>query len=90
MHMHLVRFQILDRRPFDTYDYLMKRNLRFTAPATPPLPHEMGWKDTVQCPDSVVTRVIVRFEGYTGKYLYHCHVLEHEANDMMRPFEVVA
>ena len=30
------------------------------------------------------------FEGYTGNYLYHCHVLEHEANDMMRPFEVIA
>jgi hypothetical protein len=29
-------------------------------------------------------------EGYPGMYLYHCHVLEHEANDMMRPFEVIA
>jgi spore coat protein A len=38
----------------------------------------------------MITRIIVRFEGYTGNYLYHCHVLEHEANDMMRPFEVIA
>jgi hypothetical protein len=39
-------------------------------------------------PDQVL-RVICRFEDYTGKYPYHCHVLEHEENDMMREFEVV-
>jgi spore coat protein A, manganese oxidase len=89
MHLHLVRFQVLDRRPFDTEYYLRNQKLRFTAEATPPDAHELGWKDTVQCPDSTVTRIIVRFEGYTGKYLYHCHILEHEANDMMRPFEVI-
>jgi spore coat protein A, manganese oxidase len=90
MHMHLVRFQLLDRRSFDTEEYLRNKKVRFTAAATPPEPHELGWKDTIQCPDSMITRVIVKFEGYTGKYLYHCHILEHEANDMMRPFEVVA
>jgi spore coat protein A len=90
MHMHLVRFQILDRRSFDTTDYLLNKKLRFTADAIPPDANELGWKDTVQCPESVITRVIVRFEGFPGKYLYHCHILEHEANDMMRPFEVVA
>jgi len=90
MHMHLVRFQILDRRSFDTFDYLMYKKLRFTAAATPPAANESGWKDTVQCPKGVITRVLIRFEGYSGKYLYHCHILEHEANDMMRPFEVIA
>ncbi len=90
MHLHLVRFQVLDRRPFDTTDYLIRKTRRFTAPAAPPDPNELGWKDTVQCPPGVITRIIVRFEGYTGKYLYHCHILEHEANDMMRPFEVIA
>jgi spore coat protein A len=63
---------------------------RYIAAAVPPDPNELGWKDTVQCPAGTITRVIVRFEGYTGKYLYHCHILEHEANDMMRPFEVIA
>ncbi len=90
MHIHLVRFQILDRRPFDTSDYLLDKKLRYTAEAANPSPNEMGWKDVVQCPAGTVTRIIMRFEGYTGKYLYHCHILEHEANDMMRPFEVVA
>jgi spore coat protein A len=36
-----------------------------------------------------MVRIIVRFEDYAGKYVYHCHMLEHEDNDMMRPFEVV-
>jgi spore coat protein A len=90
MHLHLVRFQILDRRTFDAVNYLQTKNLRYTAPAEPPAANEDGWKDVVQCPSGMITRIIVPFEGYTGKYLYHCHILEHEANDMMRPFEVVA
>jgi spore coat protein A len=90
MHIHLVRFQILDRRTFDTFELMTNKKLNFRGPVVPPAPNEMGWKDTVQCPAGQVTRVIMRFEGYTGKYLYHCHILEHEANDMMRPFEVVA
>jgi spore coat protein A, manganese oxidase len=90
MHLHLVRFQILDRRTFDPEEYLRTQKVRFTAPAVTPDANELGWKDTVQCPDSTVTRIIVHFEGFTGKYLYHCHILEHEANDMMRPFEVIA
>jgi spore coat protein A, manganese oxidase len=90
MHIHLVRFQILDRRSFDPDEYLRSGKIRFTAPAVLPEAHELGWKDTVQCPDGTITRVIIRFEGYPGKYLYHCHILEHEANDMMRPFEVIA
>ena len=90
MHLHLVRFQILDRRPFDRTEYLMNKKLRFTASASQPEPHEMGWKDVVQCPPGTITRIILRVEGYLGKYLFHCHILEHEANDMMRPFEVVA
>jgi spore coat protein A len=90
MHLHLVRFQILGRRTFDVFEYMANKNLRFTAPEEPPASNESGWKDTVQCPAGMITRIIVRFEGYPGKYLYHCHILEHEANDMMRPFEVIA
>ena len=90
MHIHLVRFQILDRRTFDPFAYMTDKHLRFRGPAEPPADNESGWKDTVQCPPGMITRVILRFEGYTGKYLYHCHILEHEANDMMRPFEVMA
>jgi spore coat protein A len=90
MHLHLVRFQILDRRVFDVFAYQNNKGLHYLASAIPPQPTEQGWKDVVQCPPGMVTRIIVRFDGYPGKYLYHCHILEHEANDMMRPFEVIA
>ncbi len=90
MHLHLVRFQILDRRVIDDYAFRMKNTRRYLTDATPPEPHERGWKDVVQCPPTQITRIIVTFDGYAGKYLYHCHILEHEANDMMRPFEVLA
>jgi spore coat protein A, manganese oxidase len=90
MHLHLVRFQILDRRVFDVFAYRNNKGLRYLAPAIPPQPNEQGWKDVVQCLPGMITRIIMRFDGYPGRYLYHCHVLEHEANDMMRPFEVIA
>jgi len=90
MHLHLVRFQVLDRRTFDVFAYRNGKGLRYLAPPIVPESNELGWKDTVQCPPGIITRIIVRFEGYTGKYLYHCHILEHESNDMMRPFEVIA
>lgn len=89
IHLHLVRFQILDRRRFDAFHYEAKGELRYTGPAVPPAPGEMGWKDTVRADPAMVTRIIVPFVGYTGRYVWHCHVLEHEDNEMMRPFEVV-
>jgi len=90
IHLHLVRFQILDRRRFDFEIYRRTKTLVFTGPAVPPEPHEAGWKDTVRADLQMATRIIVRFEGYAGRYVWHCHVLEHEDNDMMRPYEVVA
>jgi spore coat protein A len=48
IHLHLVRFQILDRRRFDTFAYQIPEDLRYTGPATPPEPSEAGWKDTVR------------------------------------------
>jgi len=64
--------------------------MKLKGPPVPPLPNEMGWKDTIQAHPEMITRIIVRFEGYAGRYVWHCHVLEHAANEMMRPFEVVA
>jgi spore coat protein A len=89
IHLHLVRFQVLERQPYDAVLYERQRKLKLIGAPVPPEPHELGWKDTVQVPAEMVTRIIVRFEGYTGRYVWHCHVLEHAANEMMRPFEVV-
>jgi spore coat protein A len=90
IHLHLVRFQILDRRRFDLEAYQKTGKLVFTGPPVPPEPHEAGWKDTVRAELLMATRIITRFEGYAGRYVWHCHVLEHEDNEMMRPYEVLA
>lgn len=66
----------------------------------PPAPNEAGWKDTVQAPPGMVTRLIVPFgataapnlpfgNSFTGRYVWHCHILEHEDNEMMLPYEVI-
>jgi spore coat protein A len=90
IHLHLVRFQILDRRSFDEPLYYATRRIRYAGPVVPPEPFEAGWKDTVRAHSKMITRIIVRFEGYVGRYVWHCHLLEHEDNEMMRPFEVLA
>jgi spore coat protein A, manganese oxidase len=88
IHLHLVKFQILDRRTIENFAYLSHQEVRFTGPAVPPDPDEVGWKDTVRAHPGMVTRIIARFEGYPGRYVWHCHILEHEDNEMMRPYEV--
>ena len=55
----------------------------------PPSANEAGWKDTVLLWPGDVVRIIKRFEDYTGIYMYHCHLLEHEDAGMMGQFEVV-
>ena len=89
VHLHLVRFQVLERRPFDLFAWNARRELKYTGPAQPPPPHEAGWKDTVRADPGMVTRIAVRFEGEPGRYVWHCHLLEHEDNEMMRPYELL-
>jgi spore coat protein A len=68
----------------------------------PPDSEEKGYKDTVKAYPGYVTRVIAKFDlpstslldynwktGSFGDWVYHCHILEHEENDMMRPFRVI-
>src|SRR6266702_1185045 len=90
VHLHLVRFQVLDRRPFDLFAYNADKSLVYTGPAVPPAANELGWKDTVRADPGMVTRIIMKFEGWTGRYVWHCHLLEHEDNEMMRPYDVIA
>ena len=53
------------------------------------LPKDAGWKDTVDVPPGQIARVLARFDGYRGRYVFHCHNLEHEDMMMMANFEVV-
>ena len=87
LHMHLVRFQILDRQNFTVGSDGV--TIIPTGPRTPPPADEAGWKDTARCPPTQITRVIARFEDYSGMYPYHCHMLEHEDNEMMRQMQVM-
>jgi spore coat protein A len=66
-----------------------------TGPMRPPDPEERGYKDTVKANPGQFTTIRAKFDLPTGvtapqSYVYHCHIVEHEDNDMMRPFEVVA
>jgi len=88
MHLHLVQFQILERQGYDPVA-LRKDEIKLIGRPRKPPPNEAGWKDTAVVNPGEVLTIIVRFDGYAGRYLYHCHMLEHEDNDMMRPYEVL-
>ena len=51
------------------------------------MPHEKGWKDTVLVMPGESVRVITKFER-PGKFVFHCHNLEHEDDGMMLNFQV--
>lgn len=100
IHFHLVNAQIISRQAFSVSSYRGIPHLRGRAMA--PGPEERGWKDTVRMNPGEVTTVIMRFKLPTvpftvpdsprtgGKeYVWHCHILEHEEHDMMRPLVVV-
>jgi spore coat protein A len=89
IHLHLVRMQLLDRANYDRLAFHRDGQLRLTGPRIAPETGEAGWKDTVRADPKMVTRLIIPFEGYTGRYVWHCHILEHEDNEMMRPYEVL-
>jgi len=50
-------------------------------------PRETGWKDTVISYPGEITRIKARFDK-KGLYVWHCHIVEHEDNEMMRPYRV--
>ena len=89
IHLHLVHFQILDRQPYDVVRFETTGELVFTGPPVPPEPYERGFKDTVRANPGEVTRFITRFADFAGSYVWHCHILEHEDNEMMRRMEIV-
>ena len=101
IHFHLVNVQIIQRQAF-TGDPANGITL-VVGSATPPDPNEVGWKETVRMNPGEVTTVIAQFNlptlpasmgnplsPRTGghEYVWHCHILEHEEHDMMRPLVV--
>lgn len=103
IHLHLVMFEVLGRIPFNTEGYKAAQNVYInagktgtppdpltfsTGPLTQPNSWERGTKDTVIVNPGEMTMVKAVFD-YPGLYVWHCHILEHEDNEMMRPYRVV-
>jgi spore coat protein A len=76
MHVHLVKFQILDKTDLTT------------GQPIPLEPWELNtWKDIVRIPAQSKARIIMDFTDYLGKFPQHCHILDHEDHEMMRQFQ---
>ena len=98
IHVHLDAFQILDRHPaaVEVPDGGItatgtSATVRIGHRLDDGIPHtlddnELGLKDTVRVNPNEVVDIAVRFEDFAGRFMYHCHILEHEDRDMMRPF----
>jgi FtsP/CotA-like multicopper oxidase with cupredoxin domain len=80
MHMHGVQFQVLGRQIARGFESVYQELSGGFV--------NDGWKDTVLVLPGETVQVLVRFENYTGMYLYHCHNLEHEDAGMMRNYRI--
>jgi spore coat protein A len=89
IHLHLVHFEILGRKVFTEDDFDENGNYKFDLDSlNPPLDYERGPKDVVRTDPGQVTSIIMHFKEHYGDYVWHCHILEHEDNDMMRPMVI--
>ncbi len=82
MHVHGKSFQVLSRQVASG----MQADWKTVSEGYV----DDGWKDTVLVMPGERVQVLVRFEDYTGLFLYHCHNLEHEDMGMMRNYRVDA
>ncbi len=79
IHIHLVQFEVVGREAIGGGPSV--------AGSNDPLPWETGFKDTVIAYPGEITRVKMKFD-YPGFYVWHCHIVDHEDNEMMRPYHV--
>jgi spore coat protein A len=101
IHVHLDHFQVLDRHPATVEQpeggitaVGTSAVVRIGQAPDDAISHaldenERGLKDTVRVNANEVVDIVVRFDTFCGRYMYHCHILEHEDGDMMRPFVVM-
>jgi len=89
MHVHLVTFGVLSRRLFDVEHYKLTGEILYLSPPEKMLPpNENGMRDMVRVPAGTVVQIIAHFD-VPGRFVWHCHFLDHEDHEMMRPYEVV-
>jgi spore coat protein A, manganese oxidase len=85
MHVHEVKFQLVNRQPIVVDEGA--RTVQVDGAARPPEPWEIGFKDTFTAYPGEVTRIRAQFVN-PGQYVWHCHIVEHEDNEMMRPYRI--
>lgn len=87
MHVHEVQMEVVNRQPiFVNEEDKTVQIVPGSTPAPPDL-WEAGLKDTVAAYPGMVTRVKMQF-ATAGQFVWHCHIVEHEDNEMMRPFRI--
>jgi spore coat protein A len=87
IHVHEVAFEVVDRQTIVIDEDGRTVRVDAGSPPTRPEPSETGRKDTVVAYPGQVTRVRARFQT-PGQFMWHCHILEHEDNEMMRPYRI--
>jgi FtsP/CotA-like multicopper oxidase with cupredoxin domain len=88
MHIHEVAFQVVNRQglALDENGEVI-RPIQLEGSPTMPESWENGWKDTVIAYPGQVTRLRMKFVN-PGQFVWHCHIVEHEDNEMMRPYRI--
>jgi FtsP/CotA-like multicopper oxidase with cupredoxin domain len=90
IHLHLVQFRVLNRQALAADEEGMAlQPAQLAGNPVAPSRAETGFLDTVIAYPGQVTRIRAHFDK-PGRYVWHCHILEHEDNDMMRPLLVTA
>ena len=89
MHIHEITFEVVNRQGLLTTgeDGEVVQPIQLDGNITPPEPWENGFKDTVVAYPGQVTRLRARFST-PGQFVWHCHIVEHEDNEMMRPYRI--
>jgi spore coat protein A, manganese oxidase len=87
MHVHEVAFEVVNRQALKHDGEDVAEPIEREGPLMPPEPSETGFKDTVIAYPGQVTRVRTQFNT-PGQFVWHCHIVEHEDNEMMRPFRI--
>lgn len=87
MHVHEVVFEVVNRQNIVVNEATNEVQVAPGSVAAPPAPWETGFKDTVIAYPGQVTRLRLKFDT-PGQFVWHCHVVEHEDNEMMRPYRV--
>jgi len=87
MHIHEIVFEVVNREGLVLEDEEVVTPIQLDGNVTPPEPWESGFKDTVIAYPGQVTRVRAHF-ATPGQFVWHCHIVEHEDNEMMRPYRI--